>query len=59
VPLTKFKKSHTVFGLKRVAPKGEDLRHWFVAKAIFDSETAERDCGGGEVGPHGVATEPS
>ena len=40
-------------------PQGEDLRHWFAAKAIFDSEAKADDVGGGEVAPHGAATEPS
>jgi hypothetical protein len=31
-------------------PQGEDLRHWFAAKAIFASEKAERDAGGDEFG---------
>jgi Protein of unknown function (DUF2934) len=30
-------------------PQGEDLRHWFAAKAIYDSEEAKPDAGGGEI----------
>jgi hypothetical protein len=37
-------------------PEGEALRHWFAAKAIFDSEEAEHDGGGGEVRSHGAGT---
>jgi hypothetical protein len=34
-------------------PQGEDLRHWFTAKAILDSEAKERDVDSGEeVGSH-------
>jgi hypothetical protein len=35
-------------------PEGEALRHWFAAKAIFDSER-DGGSGSGEVRPHGAA----
>jgi hypothetical protein len=40
-------------------PEGEALRHWFAAKAIFDSEEAKRENEGGEVQLHGAARQPS
>jgi hypothetical protein len=40
-------------------PQGEDLRHWFAAKAIYDSEEAKPDTGGGEIRARGAAIEPN